>query len=176
MGRPKALVRDADGTSWLQRAVEVLYDGGCDGVTVVLGAGADEAVSLLDGLGVDVVVAHEWDKGMSASLRSGLESLTGSDAEAAVVSLVDLPDLTAAVVRRVLSEREGDEALARASYHGRPGHPVVIGRSHWAGVVHGATGDAGARDYLAAHDTALVECGDLASGIDVDRVTEASVR
>ena len=138
MGRPKALVHDADGASWLQHAVEVLRDGGCDGVTVVLGAGADEAVRLLDGLGVDVVVAHDWDEGMSASLRSGLESLKGSDVEAAVVSLVDLPDLTAAVVRRVLSEREGDEALARASYHGRPGHPVVLGRAHWQRVAGAA--------------------------------------
>ena len=173
MGRPKALVRDVDGTSWLQHAVEVLRDGGCDGVTVVLGAGADEAVRLLDGLGVDVVVAHEWAEGMSASLRSGLASLKNSDAEAAVVTLVDLPDLTAAVVRRVLSEREGDEALARASYHGRPGHPVVLGRAHWAGVVEGASGDAGARDYLADHETALVECGDLASGVDVDSLPSA---
>jgi len=168
MGRPKALVRDDDGSSWLQHAVEVLYDGGCNGVTVVLGAGADEAVSLLDGLGVDVVVAHDWAEGMSASLRSGLLALAGSDAETAVVSLVDLPDLTAAVVRRVLSEREGDEALARASYHGRPGHPVVIGRAHWSAVVETAAGDSGARDYLASHDTLLVECGDLASGADVD--------
>jgi CTP:molybdopterin cytidylyltransferase MocA len=148
--------------------VEVLGEGGCDGVTVVLGAGADEAVRLLDGLGVDVVVAHDWDEGMSASLRSGLESLRGSDVETAVVSLVDLPDLTAAVVRRVLSEREGDEALARASYRGRPGHPVVIGRAHWQAVAESAHGDAGARDYLAAHGAALVECGDLASGVDVD--------
>ena len=168
MGRPKALVHDVDGTSWLQRSVEVLLGGGCDGVTVVLGAEADEAVRLLDGLGVDVVVAHDWAAGMSASLRSGLESLQGSDAQAAVVSLVDLPDLTAAVVRRVLSEREGDEALARASYHGRPGHPVAIGRRHWPGVIESATGDSGARDYLTDHAAALVECGDLASGVDVD--------
>ena len=110
---------------------------------------------------------------MSASLRSGLESLKGSDVEAAVVSLVDLPDLTATVVRRVLSEREGDEALARASYHGRPGHPVVLGRAHWAAVAAASTGDAGARDYLSEHDTVLVECGDLASGADVDRRTSA---
>ena len=105
---------------------------------------------------------------MSASLRSGLESLTGSDAEAAVVSLVDLPDLTAAVVRRVLSEREGDEALARASYHGRRGHPVVLGRAHWQAVAQAAEGDSGARDYLAGNGAALVECGDLATGVDVD--------
>jgi len=171
MGQPKALVHDVDGTSWVQHAVEVLADGGCNGVTVVLGAGADEAVRLLDGLGVDVVVAHDWAAGMSASLRAGLASLQGSDADAAVVSLVDVPDLTAAVVRRVLSEREGDEALARASYHGRPGHPVVLGRAHWSAVAAGASGDAGARDYLARRDTVLVECGDLATGHDVDEPT-----
>ena len=173
MGRPKVLVHDADGTSWARYGVEVLRSGGCDAVTVVLGAGADEAVRLLDGLGVDVVVAHDWAAGMSASLRAGLESLQRSDADAAVVSLVDLPDLTAAVVRRVLSEREGDEALVRASYHGRPGHPVVLGRAHWRPVAEAADGDAGARGYLAQHDTVLVECGDLADGEDVDTLTAA---
>jgi len=173
MGLPKALVHDVDGTSWVQHAVEVLTEGGCNGVTVVLGASADEAVRLLDGLGVDVVLAHDWAEGMSASLRAGLASLHGSDADAAVVSLVDTPDLTAAVVRRVLSEREGDEALARASYHGRPGHPVVLGRAHWAAVTAGASGDAGARSYLAEHDTVLVECGDLATGLDIDERSSA---
>lgn len=168
MGRPKALMRDADGTSWLRRAVAVLLDGGCDGVTVVLGARADEAVGLLDGLGVDVVVAHDWAEGMSASLRSGLTSFSRGDAEAVVVTLVDLLDLTAAVVRRMLTVREGDEALARAAYHGRPGHPVLIGRAHWPGVLASLAGDAGAREYLAGHPTTLVECGDLASGRDVD--------
>ena len=173
MGLPKALVHDVDGTSWVQHAVEVLVDGGCNGVTVVLGASADEAVRLLDGLGVDVVLAHDWATGMSASLRAGLASLHGSDADAAVVSLVDVPDLTAAVVRRVLSQGEGDEALARASYHGRPGHPVVLGRAHWAAVAAGASGDAGARGYLDGHDTVLVECGDLATGQDVDERSSA---
>jgi CTP:molybdopterin cytidylyltransferase MocA len=68
----------------------------------------------------------------------------------------------------VLSEREGDEALARASYHGRPGHPVLIGRAHWPAVVTAASGDSGAKDYLADRGAELVECGDLASGEDVD--------
>jgi hypothetical protein len=35
-------------------------------------------------------------------------------------------------------------------------------------VAESASGDAGARDYLAGHDIVLVECGDLATGADVD--------
>jgi hypothetical protein len=48
---------------------------------------------------------------------------------------------------------------------------VLIGRDHWAGVIESATGDQGARSYLGLHEVALVECGDLASGRDVDDPT-----
>ena len=102
MGRPKALVVDEDGTSWLARGVAVLPDGGCDEVTVVLGAAADEARRWCRTAST-VVVAADWAEGMSASLRAGLESLEDTDADAALVSLVDLPDVTDAVVRRVLA-------------------------------------------------------------------------
>lgn len=166
MGRPKALVSD-EGGSWLGRGVRVLDDGGCDGVTVVLGARSAEAVALLDGLGVDLVIAHDWDSGMSASLCAGLRGMP-ADADAALVLLVDLPDVTAAVVRRVLDTGAGPRALARATYDGRPGHPVLLGRKHWAGVVERTTGDRGARDYLESHEHLTVECGDLATGVDVD--------
>jgi CTP:molybdopterin cytidylyltransferase MocA len=160
-GGPKALV---DG--WLVGALAVLADGGCSGLTVVLGADAARARVLVSE-GVAVVVAEDWAEGMGASLRAGLHSLP--DADAALVHLVDLPDVDADVVRRVLATGADRGILARATYAGRPGHPVLIGREHWAGVVDAATGDTGARDYLATRDVALVECGDLATGRDVDR-------
>lgn len=169
MGRPKALVREPDGTSWLRRGVEVLRDGGCERVTVVLGAAADEARALLDGVDAAVVVADDWSDGMGASLRTGLEAVADSEDEAVVVLLVDLPDVTGEVVRRVAAAVDGPDALARAAYDGTPGHPVVLGRAHWAGAAAAATGDRGARDYLAAHGADVVECGDLATGRDVDR-------
>ncbi len=60
------------------------------------------------------------------------------------------------------------DALARATYHAQPGHPVVLGRDHWAAVLAQLGGDQGAARYLAEHDTITVECGDLADGRDVD--------
>mgnify|MGYP006144544147 CR=1 FL=1 len=69
---------------------------------------------------------------------------------------------------------DGPDVLARASYDGRPGHPVLLGRHHWAAVSQSAVGDRGARDLLATSDTVLVECGDLATGADVDRPSETS--
>jgi CTP:molybdopterin cytidylyltransferase MocA len=172
MGRPKALLVDADGTPGLAPGGPVLLEGGCDDVTVVLGAAADEARALVPD-GAAVVVAEDWAEGMSASLRAGLESLEDSDADAALVSLVDLPDVTDSVVRRVLAAAGADRAaLVRTTYDGRPGHPVVLGREHWFGVRAAAVGDRGARDYLANHALVEVVCGDLATGRDADRPEE----
>ena len=167
MGTPKALVSDGAG-SWLVRGVATLQQGGCARVTVVLGAEAERARPVLVGLDVEVVVASEWAEGMGASLRAGLASLAGSADDGVVVSLVDLPDLVPDVVTRVIAAGPGPAALARATYDGTPGHPVLLGRDHWTGVVETAVGDQGARAYLSSRDVVLVECGDLASGRDVD--------
>ena len=164
-GGPKALARDHDGTSWLLRSVHALRP--CDEIVVVLGAEAARAAAHLP-MSVSRIRADDWAEGMGASLRAGLEALAGTDHDVALVSLVDLPDVDAAVVARLCDAATGRDVLARAAYDGVPGHPVLLGRDHWAGVVATATGDRGARDYLAAHEVTLVECGDLATGHDVD--------
>ncbi len=164
-GGPKALARDEDGTSWLLRSVQALRP--CAEIVVVLGAEAEKAAALLP-LSVSRIRADDWAEGMGASLRAGLTALGPTTHEAALVSLVDLPDVDAAVVARLAAVADGPDVLARAAYDGVPGHPVLLGRDHWAGVVATATGDRGARDYLASHEVALVECGDLATGVDVD--------
>lgn len=169
MGTPKALLYDDRGDSFLLRAVRGLRGGGCDTVTVVLGAEADRATAILADADVQIVHAEEWAEGMGASLRAGLAHAQGTTATCVLLTLVDLPDVGSVVTRRLLERVPGDAtALARASYQGDPGHPVLLGRDHWAGVIDAARGDRGARDYLGDHAPALVECGDLASGLDVD--------
>ena len=167
LGQPKALVTDAAGETWLARAVRVIRGAGVVDVTVVVGAAAGDVRSAAPD-GVVVVEATDWSEGMGASLRTGLRALGESaQAQAAVVMLVDTPDIGTDVVSRLLAEVDAT-SLARATYGGRPGHPVVLGRSHWAGVVDLARGDRGARDYLVSHPPTEVECGDLSSGTDVD--------
>jgi CTP:molybdopterin cytidylyltransferase MocA len=141
----------------------------------VLGASADEARAVPDEAGwssddaVDVVVAADWDEGMGASLRCGLGALRDGAADAALVTLVDLPDVHEPVLRRVLDAGSGPGALVRATYDGAPGHPVLIGRDHWEGVAATAQGDRGARTYFRTHEPVACECGDLATGRDLDR-------
>ncbi len=175
MGGPKALVRLTEGGPTLvETAVARVLEGGCDRVVVVVGAAGPEVAALVEGTGAEVVPATDWDEGMGASLRAGLAHLEAGDADLALVTLVDLPDVTAPVVRRVLTTALGDgrAALVRAAYGGVPGHPVAIGRDHWATVRATARGDRGARDHLRATPHGSVECGDLATGRDVDTVED----
>jgi nicotine blue oxidoreductase len=171
LGGPKALVRLVDGgPTLLETAVARVVAGGCDRVVVVVGAAGEAAAALLEGSGAQVVHAADWDEGMGASLRAGLRHLEAGTDDLALVTLVDLPDVTAEVVERVLTtaRADGRAALVRAAYGGVPGHPVAIGRSHWAEVVTTARGDRGAREHLRATAHRLVECGDLATGRDLD--------
>ncbi len=172
MGGPKALVRRTPhAPTLLEVAVERLRAAGLEHVLVVVGAAAEQAAPLAAATGADVVVAAGWGEGMGASLRAGLAHLSaGRGPDAVLVTLVDLPDVGPEVHRRVLGAAAGAgaAALARAAYHGTPGHPVLLGRDHWPGVLDTARGDRGARAHLAVHDTLLVECGDLATGRDAD--------
>lgn len=166
MGRPKALVRGGDGRPWVVAAVDVLRLAGCASVHVAVGASADEVRQVLD-RDVVVVDVKDWRIGMSASLGTCLTALDETPSDCALIHLVDLPDVGANVAERLLGHR-GSAALARACYASRPGHPVILGRDHWAGVRASLSGDAGAAAYLTANEAVLVECGDLATGRDVD--------
>jgi len=185
MGRPKALVRRPDGRPWVDLAVTTLLDGGCDAVVVVLGAASREARALVpDRPAVRSVVADDWERGPSASLLTGLSAAAEDpDVTAALVTLVDLPGLPHAAVRRMLDDggrtTPDRGSLRRAVHDGRPGHPVLLGRDHWpalgaslrAALDPGAVADAdrGAGPWLRSAGAQPVECGDLWDGADQDR-------
>ena len=221
MGMPKALVRAADGRTWLRRTLgaEVgslrlarfgdnmrdvaVTEGdkveaqlrfgvsvntyGVNDLVAVVGARASDVQAELRTArestpswhgagGPEVLVTKDWREGMGASLRAVLEQGPGEGTvDAVLVMLVDLPDVGPDVVRRVLDHVDAAEArgavLARATYDGRPGHPVLVGRDHWGPMAATLAGDEGGRHYLAEHRATLIECGDLAGGQDQDTPT-----
>ncbi|PPF84181.1 hypothetical protein C5B96_07365 [Subtercola sp. Z020] len=101
----------------------------------------------------------------------------------ALITLVDTPSLRVETIARVRAEAfrggrglaaVGDHALVQATFDGRPGHPVFLGRAHWAPLAAELHGDSGARRYLLARGAAPVECADLEPGHDVDSLRPPS--
>jgi CTP:molybdopterin cytidylyltransferase MocA len=166
-GMPKALV-EHEGSLLVERAVRTARQV-CDPVLVVLGAQAVDVWRAAD-LGGAIVLANEdWATGMASSLRTGLDGLRGwpGRVEAALITLVDMPGMTPAALAAVAAHA-APGALAVATYAGVRSHPVLLGREHWAGVTETATGDEGARRYLAASDVTEVDCTGLADPADLD--------
>nr|WP_281247289.1 nucleotidyltransferase family protein [Micromonospora pattaloongensis] len=170
-GMPKALVL-LDGERLVERGLATLREAECDPIVVVLGAAASQVRASTNLTGATITDNPNWDTGIGSSLRAGLAALTDSPVDAVAVLLVDTPAITPAAIRRlrVLSH---PAALAVATYHGQPGHPVLLGRDHWTGVAAMATADVGARRYLNAHPHLVkhVPCEDIADGTDLDTPT-----
>ena len=165
MGSPKALVLGVNGRPWVVDAARVLIAGGCNRVYVTVGAQGRAVRQALRAESVSVIDVDDWSEGLSTSLRRGLEVISEHAADAVLVHLVDLPDIGSDVVERMC----GDEAtLARATYDGAPGHPVLIGREHWRALLSSLSGDSGANAYLKSQGVKSIECSDLASGKDID--------
>ncbi len=96
---------------------------------------------------------------MSASLRCGVAALSG--AERVIVTLGDQPLVTPEVIATFLHVEPG----TRATYDGRPGHPVALGPEQLR-AVNELRGDRGARELL--RNAATIECAGLCCGRDVD--------
>ncbi len=132
-------------------------------VVVVIGAHGEELLARVALGRAEPVRCPDWSEGIAASLRCGAAAL--AEASRGVVVLGDAPGLTPEVVRRLLTAPDG----ARAVYDGRPGHPVVLGAAQLHRL-RALRGDLGARRLLG--DGPRIECGDLASGRDIDTVTD----
>jgi molybdenum cofactor cytidylyltransferase len=131
---------------------------------VVLGHEAEAILATVDLQGARPVVCAAWQDGQSASLRCGVEAL--GDVDAAIVVLGDQPRITRDAVAAVARAGAG-AAAARASYDGRPGHPVLLGRDVLARAGE-LRGDVGFRDLLGGVEIREVEVGGLADPVDID--------
>lgn len=141
-GRPKALVR-LRGSPMLQHVLDVVAAARLAEVVVVLGHDADEIEGGLRWRSERLVRNPDPDRGLSSSLRIGLDSL-GPAADAAFIFLGDQPLVRAAVVERLLAAGvSADRPIAMPRYEGGGGpNPLLVHRSAWS-LALGAKGDRG---------------------------------
>ncbi len=142
---------------------------GLSPVVVVLGHDAGAIRSQVDFGGADVVVCEDWRRGQAASVRTGLAALGPVDR--AVITLGDQPFITTQVIAAVLDRAgEGHDAV-RATYGGRPGHPVLLERAllDRAGELEG---DVGFRELLDGQRVLRFEAEHLCDPMDIDTKEE----
>jgi molybdenum cofactor cytidylyltransferase len=157
MGGPNKLLEEIRGKAIVRRAAEAAVGSHASPVMVVTGHEGNQVAAALAGLDVRRVHNPAFAGGLSTSLKAGFSALP-PDADAAVIILGDMPDVSAALIDRLIAAVDpGRGALiAVPTREGRRGNPVVWSRRFFDDLAR-IDGDVGARHLIAQHNEAVVE-------------------
>ena len=170
MGGDNKLLRPVDGVPLIRRTVDTVLASAARPVVVVTGHEAAIVRGLLDGLSVLFVHNPRYADGLSTSLRAGLDALP-EDVDAALVSLGDMPAITAAHIDALIAGFDPDsgKAIGVPTHAAKRGNPTLWARSLFNDMRQVA-GDVGARHLIGANESLVyeVEFGDTAVLTDLD--------
>ena len=170
MGEANKLLQSVRGKPMLRHAVEAQLSSQARPVIVVTGHQPEQVAAVLAGLDVTLVHNPDYADGLAGSVKAGLAALPESVA-GVVVSLGDMPNVTAAVIDRLAQvfAESGDALAVVPTLLGQRGNPVLLARALFAEVAK-LEGDQGARRLLDAAGEALVEVplDDPAIALDID--------
>jgi molybdenum cofactor cytidylyltransferase len=169
MGRNKLLL-ELDGKPILCHAVDHVIAAGIREIVVVTGHQASKVKAALGDRPVRVIEAREHRLGMSASLKAGIRAL-GPKTEAALVALGDMPQISAALIRRLIAAYNPVEGrgIVLPTFEGKRGNPVLFDRRYFDAML-ALEGDVGARHLIGEHDDQVAEVAveDAGAFADVD--------
>lgn len=178
MGRAKALLPLPDAVPFLLRVESTLRSAGLDEIVAVVGRDAaairatalDPAARSAAGLDAGdafaprIVENPDPSRGQLSSLLTGLAAVLAHASHAhrpappaVLVTIVDLPLVSADTVRRVVSAWESSRApVVRPTDGRRHGHPVIFSAALFD-ELRAADPDSGARVVVHAHAAAAVD-------------------
>jgi CTP:molybdopterin cytidylyltransferase MocA len=178
MGRAKASLPLDNGDTFLTRIVRTFRDAGVDDVIVVVGHDAEAIASNFSesGLPARFVLNAGYDRGQLSSLVAGLTVIDRPGVAAVLVTLVDVPLISAATVRAVVERYRLSRApIVRPTSGARHGHPLLIDRSLFD-ALRGADPTEGAKPIVRAHASALGDLEIQDEGAFTDFDTEEDYR
>ena len=162
--------------TFLTHLVRTLRAAGIDDVVIVVGHEKDAVLASFaqSGLSARFVDNIDYDSGQLSSLLAGLRVVDRPGVVATLVTLVDVPFVSAATVRAVIDRYHQMHApIVRPTRHGRHGHPMLVDRVLFDRLRHANPGE-GAKPVVRAHSTPAgeVEVDDEGAFDDIDTPEE----
>ena len=164
MGRPKANLLLPNGDTFLSRIVATFLEAEIDDVIVVVGHDAEAVAAGGSEAGQRrvrprFVVNPDYENGQFSSVLAGLRAIDRPGVAGMLLTLVDVPLVSAATVRAVVTHyRNTRAAIVRPTSGARHGHPVLIDRSVFDALRRADPAE-GAKPVVRAYASAI---GDLA--------------
>lgn len=166
---PKQLL-EFRGKALIRRAAENALVSECGKICVVLGANAERIKGEIDDLPIEIIVNENWARGMSASLKCGLEQLLDVEPNlsAVVVMLADQPIVDAAIINRLLEAfSETRKPVIAAEYAETTGVPAIFARSMFDELMN-LLADGGAKRIIKKYASSAGKISVPEAAFDVD--------
>ena len=161
MGRPKALLPLTGHDTFVTWIIRTFLEAGVDDVVVVLGHEGDAiAASLLSaGMTARSVMNDAYETGQFSSVMRGLNAIDRPGVTAMLLTLVDVPLVSASTVRAVIDRYAATHApIVRPVRGDEHGHPVLVDRALFARL-RAADPSTGVKPIVRAH---VSPAGDVA--------------
>lgn len=175
MGRTKALL-PLGGETFVSRIVQTFRSAGVEDVVVVVGHDAElvsQALSAMDPA-PRIILNPGYESGQLSSILAGLRAIDRPGVSAMLMTLVDVPLVSAETVRAVLRRYRSTSAPVVRPVNGdRHGHPVLVDRCLF-GQFRSADTVSGVKPIVRAHASAVgdVEVFDEGAFTDIDTPEE----
>jgi molybdenum cofactor cytidylyltransferase len=170
MGGPNKLLEQISGKPLVRIAAEEALASRARPVVVVSGHERARLEAALAGLPVRLVHNPDYAQGLSTSVKAGLAALP-PEAEAAVVCLGDMPQVTSALIDRLIAafDPERNALVVLPTFNGKRGNPVLWSRRFFPELM-ALEGDVGARHLIGAYPEVVIEVPveNAAAMVDID--------
>ncbi len=177
-GEEPKLLADLDGRPVLQHVLDAVDAFTPAETVVVLGHAADRIEAGVTWRAERRVTNPDPGRGLSSSVRVGLEALAGSRAAAALIVLGDQPQVSVAVMGALLAEARAQPERPivvplYASDGGR--NPVLLRHAAWP-LAAALSGDRGFGPLIAAHPELVAEVAVEGDNPDIDTPADLQSR
>jgi molybdenum cofactor cytidylyltransferase len=170
LGAPKQLL-PYNGITLLRRTVETVLLSKAKSVHVVFGCEAEKMKLEIANLPINVVVNPNWQRGISTSIHSGIQSLE-PNIDAAIIVLCDQPKLSTDILNTLINTYTSTRApIVTCKYAGTVGVPALFNRRIFAELLS-LEGDHGAKKIIERYTKEIIEIDFPGGEIDIDTITD----
>ena len=174
LGYPKQIAKYKEKTL-LQLAIDAANDANVDKRVLVLGANRDEIKKTFLGASIPNIPNPHYQKGMSSSIKVGLEYMLKIDKpDQVIIMLCDQPFVDAKILNKLIAtQKKESKGIIACSYSKTVGVPILFGSAYFKELM-ALTGDEGAKNIVLAHEDDLATVAFPKGKVDID--TEEDLR
>ncbi|WP_373521919.1 NTP transferase domain-containing protein [Aquiflexum sp.] len=168
LGQPKQLLL-YKGKTLIIKAIETALWSSAHACVLILGANFESITKVVQNTNVDIIINHDWEKGMASGMQKGLDFLEKKLApDQVILMLCDQPFVDSELLNNLINKQtETGKGIIASHYNGISGVPVLFSSIYFS-ELYDLKGSEGAKKVLYKHsgDLAIVDFPDAAIDID----------